>query len=148
MIAAGHWTRNVLHSAGVREAPAEAYTAALEHIVSRPTALRIAVPRPHFAPDNVPTGVVMTRSSHELVDLGHQIHVVTSLPWYRSHAVEAGLGDAERSAVKGRRGARITRVNPFAGDDKRNLVRRGSGFRRFQRTRRARLVARRSSRRR
>ena len=37
---------------------------------------------PHFAPDTAPTGTVMTRIVHELVDRGHVVHVVTSLPWY------------------------------------------------------------------
>ena len=52
--------------------------------------LRIAVLCPHFAPDTAPTGVVMTRIVAELAELGHELHVVTSLPWYRTHAVEAG----------------------------------------------------------
>ena len=45
---------------------------------------------PHFAPDTAPTGVVMTRIVEELVALGHTVHVVTSLPWYRSHRIENG----------------------------------------------------------
>ncbi|MUH44356.1 MAG: glycosyltransferase WbuB, partial [Actinobacteria bacterium] len=39
-----------------------------------------------------PTGVVMTRIVHELAARGHQLHVVTSLPWYREHAIDAGWG--------------------------------------------------------
>ena len=45
---------------------------------------------PHFDPDTAPTGVVMTRIVDELVELGHTVHVVTSLPWYRSHRIEPG----------------------------------------------------------
>ena len=45
---------------------------------------------PHYAPDMAPTGEVMTRIADELVDRGHQLHVVTSLPWYRDHRVEPG----------------------------------------------------------
>jgi colanic acid biosynthesis glycosyl transferase WcaI len=89
--------------------------------------LRIAVLCPHFAPDTAPTGEVMTRIVAELAALGHEVHVVTTLPWYRSHAVEAGW--------KGRWVRRettswgsITRVNPFPGSDKRNLARRAAGF--------------------
>src|SRR5690606_26151995 len=58
---------------------------------------------------------------------GHEVHVVTALPWYRDHAIEAGwqarLGRRETTAW-----GTITRVNPFPGGDKRNLVRRALGF--------------------
>ena len=50
--------------------------------------LRIAVLCPHFEPDTAPTGAVMTRIVHELAELGHELQVVTALPWYRDHAVE------------------------------------------------------------
>ncbi len=82
---------------------------------------------PHFAPDTAPTGVVMTRIVEELVALGHHVHVVTSLPWYRSHRIEPGwdgrLVRTERTAW-----GSITRVHPFPGQDKSNLVRRAIGF--------------------
>ena len=89
--------------------------------------LRIAVLCPHFAPDTAPTGVVMTRIVAELVELGHEVHVVTSLPWYRTHAVEPGWQTRwfRREATEW---GSITRVNPFAGSDKRNLARRTAGF--------------------
>ena len=89
--------------------------------------LRIAVLCPHFAPDNAPTGTVMTRIVHELAARGHEVHVVTSLPWYRTHAIEPGW---EGRWVRRERVAwgSITRVNPFPGDDKRNLLRRALGF--------------------
>ena len=35
---------------------------------------------PHFDPDTAPTGVVMSRIVRELVALGDEVHVVTSLP--------------------------------------------------------------------
>ena len=89
--------------------------------------LRIAVLCPHFEPDTAPTGTVMTRIVHELAARGHELHVVTSLPWYRTHAIEPGW--------EGRRVRRevvpwgsITRVDPFPGGDKRNLLRRALGF--------------------
>ncbi len=82
---------------------------------------------PHFAPDTAPTGVVMTRIVDELVSLGHTVHVVTSLPWYRSHRIEAGwagrLVRTEQTAW-----GSITRVHPFPGRDKSNLARRALGF--------------------
>jgi colanic acid biosynthesis glycosyl transferase WcaI len=90
-------------------------------------ALRIAILCPHFAPDTAPTGAVMTRIVTELAALGHEVHVVTALPWYRDHAVEAGW---EGRWVRRETTAwgSITRVNPFPGTDKRNLVRRAAGF--------------------
>ena len=50
--------------------------------------LRIAVLCPHFAPDTAPTGVVITRIVHELAARGHEVHVVTALPWYAEHRIE------------------------------------------------------------
>jgi colanic acid biosynthesis glycosyl transferase WcaI len=96
------------------------------------TALRIAVLCPHFAPDTAPTGVVMTRIVTELAARGHELHVVTALPWYREHRIEAGwepTGWRDRF-VRTERTAwgSITRVHPFPGGDKRNLVRRAAGF--------------------
>ncbi len=89
--------------------------------------LRIAVLCPHFAPDTAPTGVVMTRIVEELAALGHEVHVITALPWYRRHAVEPGWeGNWVRREVTP--WGSITRVNPFPGSDRRNLVRRAAGF--------------------
>ena len=92
-----------------------------------PDRLRIAVLCPHFTPDTAPTGAVMTRIVTELAALGHELHVVTALPWYRSHAVEPGWETCWFRREKTEWGS-ITRVNPFAGDDKRNLLRRAAGF--------------------
>ena len=89
--------------------------------------LRIAVLCPHFTPDTAPTGEVMTRIVTELVALGHEVHVVTSLPWYRTHAVEPGWKGKWVRRETTEWGS-ITRINPFAGDDKRNLARRAAGF--------------------
>lgn len=88
---------------------------------------RVIVICPHFAPDTAPTGVVMTRIVEELVDLGHRVHVVTSLPWYREHAIEPEWrGDRVRRETT--RWGSITRVDPFPGGDKSNLFRRAAGF--------------------
>jgi colanic acid biosynthesis glycosyl transferase WcaI len=95
-----------------------------------PASLRIAVLCPHFAPDTAPTGEVITRIVTELAARGHQLHVVTSLPWYRSHAIEPGWEGrlTRRQAVPW---GSITRVHPFPGKDKRNLFRRAAGFAAF-----------------
>ncbi len=82
---------------------------------------------PHFEPDTAPTGVVMTRIVAELVALGHTVHVVTSLPWYRSHRIEAGWGGRLVRTERTSWGS-ITRVHPFPGRDKSNLLRRAIGF--------------------
>ena len=89
--------------------------------------LRLAVLCPHFEPDTAPTGAVMTRIVHELVALGHEVHVITSLPWYRAHAIEPGWTGRRVRRVRMPWGS-ITRVDPFPGDDKANLVRRATGF--------------------
>jgi colanic acid biosynthesis glycosyl transferase WcaI len=82
---------------------------------------------PHFEPDTAPTGVVMTRIVDELVELGHTVHVVTALPWYRSHQIEPGWsGRLVRSETTA--WGTITRVHPFPGPDKSNLLRRAVGF--------------------
>jgi colanic acid biosynthesis glycosyl transferase WcaI len=89
--------------------------------------VRVVVLTPHFDPDTAPTGRVMTRIVDELAARGHRIDVVSALPWYAEHRVEA-----EWQTPVGRRDATpwgtITRVNPFAGDDRRNLARRAAGF--------------------
>lgn len=81
---------------------------------------------PHFAPDVAPTGEVMTQIAAALVDRGHRLHVVTSLPWYRDHAVEPGWGGRpvrHEDVAWGR----ITRVHPFP-TDKGNIGARALAF--------------------
>jgi colanic acid biosynthesis glycosyl transferase WcaI len=89
--------------------------------------MKILVLCPHFDPDTAPTGVVMSRLVSEFVDMGHRVDVVTSMPWYRDHRVEAGWRGrwirTERTAW-----GSITRVQPFPGKDKRQLLRRTAGF--------------------
>jgi colanic acid biosynthesis glycosyl transferase WcaI len=89
--------------------------------------MKLVVLCPHFAPDTAPTGRVMTRIVGELAERGHEVHVVTALPWYRDHAVEAGW-EARVGATETTTWGTITRLNPFAGSDKRNLLRRACGF--------------------
>ena len=89
--------------------------------------MRLVVLCPHFAPDTAPTGTVMTRIVAELADLGHELYVVTALPWYRAHRIEpewqGGVGRSETTPW-----GSVTRVHPFPGSDKRKLLRRAVGF--------------------
>ena len=81
---------------------------------------------PHFAPDVAPTGEVITSITRELAARGHQLHVVTSLPWYRHHRIEEGwTGRPVREQVT--EWGRITRVHPFP-TDKRNIPARALAF--------------------
>ena len=88
--------------------------------------MRILVVCPHFEPDVAPTGVVITAIANRLGDSGHELHVVTSLPWYKSHAVEAGWRGRPVRREKTAWG-RITRVYPFP-TDKRNIPARAAAF--------------------
>ena len=85
---------------------------------------------PHFAPDTAPTGEVMTRIVEEFVARGERVHVVTSLPWYRSHRIETGWGGRLVRRELTSWGS-VTRVHPFPGGDRTNLVRRAAGFAAF-----------------
>jgi colanic acid biosynthesis glycosyl transferase WcaI len=88
--------------------------------------VKLTVLCPHFDPDLAPTGVVMSRIAHELVERGHRLHVVTALPWYARHAIEPGwegrLVRTERTEW-----GRISRVHPFP-TDKRNIPARALAF--------------------
>ncbi|MGB1610452.1 MAG: glycosyltransferase, partial [Ilumatobacteraceae bacterium] len=89
--------------------------------------MRIVVICPHFAPDTAPTGTVMTRIVAELANRGHELHVVTSLPWYREHAVEDGwTGRLVRRQTTD--WGSISRIHPFPAADKANLLRRAIAF--------------------
>lgn len=91
--------------------------------MSRP----IVVLVPHFAPDTAPTGEVITRIVDEFVAAGRTIHVVTALPWYRTHAIEDGWRGRLVRREKTPWGS-IIRVHPFPGKSKTNLLRRALGF--------------------
>ncbi len=91
--------------------------------MSRP----IIVLCPHFAPDTAPTGDVITRIVQEFVAKDQRVHVVTSLPWYRTHAIESGWTGRLVRREKTAWGS-IIRVHPFPGKSKSNLVRRAIGF--------------------
>ena len=88
--------------------------------------MRLTILCPHFAPDVAPTGEVMTSIAAELVELGHDLHVVTSLPWYQHHALEPGW-DGRLVRHETTDWGRITRVHPFP-TDKRNIPARAMAF--------------------
>ena len=89
--------------------------------------MKIIVLCPHFEPDTAPTGTVMTRIVRELGELGHELHVVSALPWYREHRIESDWTGRWMQTQRTAWGS-VTRIHPFPGDDKRNLVRRAAGF--------------------
>ena len=91
------------------------------------TARPIVVLCPHFAPDTAPTGDVITTIVNAMVSRGRRVHVVTALPWYRSHAIEDGWTGRLVRRERTEWGS-ITRVHPFPGKSKRNLLRRALGF--------------------
>lgn len=81
---------------------------------------------PHYAPDTAPTGEVMTSIGTELARRGHQLHVVTSLPWYEHHRVPdewRGRPWRHETVPWGQ----VTRVHPFP-TDKRNIPARALAF--------------------
>ena len=90
-------------------------------------AMRITVICPHFMPDTAPTGQVITELVHELHGLGHDIHVVSSLPWYRNHSVEEGWRGRLITTEKTDWG-RITRIHPFISNKRTNLLARAFAF--------------------
>ena len=81
---------------------------------------------PHFEPDVAPTGAVMTRIAHELIERGLRLHLITALPWYQRHAIEPGWGGRLVRTERTEWG-RISRVNPFP-TDKRNIPARAVAF--------------------
>ncbi len=88
--------------------------------------MRVLVVCPHFEPDVAPTGVVISEIVHQLVEAGHELHVVTSLPWYQHHQVEpAWRGSLVRRETT--EWGRITRVYPFP-TDKTRIPARAAAF--------------------
>ena len=81
---------------------------------------------PHFEPDVAPTGVVISRLAAELAGQGHELDVVTSLPWYRSHRIEPGWTGRPRRVERTQAGS-IVRLHPFP-TDKSSIGARAVGF--------------------
>lgn len=88
--------------------------------------MKILVLCPHFDPDPAPTGVVISEIVGQLVARGHDVEVVTSLPWYRDHRVEPDWSGRLWRTQRTRWGT-VTRVHPFPGN-KSNLLTRAAGF--------------------
>lgn len=88
--------------------------------------MRIAVLCPHFRPDVAPTGEVMTALADAWIDEGHELHIVTALPWYRRHAIESGW-DGRLFRHEDLPWGRISRVHPFP-TDKTNIPARALAF--------------------
>lgn len=89
--------------------------------------MNLVVITPHFAPDVAPTGAVWTRLVEEFAEHDHSIEVITSLPWYRDHAVEPGY-QGKLVRYEDVPWGRIVRMHPFAASDKRALLRRAAAF--------------------
>ncbi len=88
--------------------------------------MRIQIVCPHFEPDVAPTGVVISEIVRGLVSRGHEVDVVTSLPWYAAHAVdEAWKGRIIRKETTA--WGSISRVYPFP-TNKRNILARALGY--------------------
>ncbi|MEM9656096.1 MAG: glycosyltransferase family 4 protein, partial [Actinomycetota bacterium] len=82
---------------------------------------------PHFRPDlHAATGEVMTQLTEALADRGHEITVVTALPWYRGHRVDPAWTGRPWRKEKTPWG-QIVRVWPFP-TDKTNIPARALGF--------------------
>ena len=88
--------------------------------------MRIQVLCPHFEPDSAPTGAVITEIVAGLTSRGCEVDVVTSLPWYREHAVDEAWKGRIIRMEKTPWGS-ITRVYPFP-TNKRNIAARAFGF--------------------
>ena len=88
--------------------------------------MKIQVLCPHFEPDSAPTGEFISAIVNNLGDRGHEIHVVTALPWYRHHAIEPGW-EGKPIQVEARDWGKITRVHPFP-TDKTNIPARAAAF--------------------
>ncbi|HJL77567.1 MAG TPA: glycosyltransferase WbuB, partial [Acidimicrobiales bacterium] len=88
--------------------------------------MRLLVVTPHFQPDTAPTGDVVALVVEALGRLGHESHVVTSLPWYADHAVADGWQGSPWRTGRHEHGT-VTRLHPFPAD-KTSLVARSLGY--------------------
>ncbi len=89
--------------------------------------MKILLLCPHFTPDlHAATGEVMTQLVGALAERGHEVAVVTALPWYKDHAVESGWKGRPWRTEKTEWG-KIVRVWPFP-TDKTNIPARAAGF--------------------
>ena len=89
--------------------------------------MKLVVITPHFEPDVAPTGVVVTRIVQELAERGHEIEVLTSVPWYRKHEIEPGY-EGRLVRREDTPWGRVNRLHPFPTEDKKNIARRALSF--------------------
>jgi colanic acid biosynthesis glycosyl transferase WcaI len=89
--------------------------------------MRLVVVTPHFAPDIAPTGAVVTRLVDELANRGHELEVITSLPWYREHRIERGY-EGRLARREDTPWGSILRLHPFPTPDKTAIARRAASF--------------------
>lgn len=68
----------------------------------------------------------MTAIAGALTDRGHELHIVTALPWYRTHSLEPGWG-GRLSRTESTDWGTITRLHPFP-TDKSNIPARALAF--------------------
>ena len=77
--------------------------------------MRLLVITPHFEPDTAPTGIIVSSLVEQWAKQGHQIEVITSLPWYEKHEIENHWkGKIFRREEK--ESVTITRLHPFPQD--------------------------------
>ena len=89
--------------------------------------MKLLILCPHFEPDlHAATGEVMTRLVEGLAKRGHQLSVVTSLPWYKEHDVEPEWRGRPWRSERVAWGW-IVRVWPFP-TNKSNVTARAAGF--------------------
>lgn len=89
--------------------------------------MRIQLQCPHFEPDlHAATGEVMTKLAMSMAERGHQVDVVTSLPWYKDHDVESDWRGRPVRRQKTEWGS-ISRAWPFP-TDKSKITSRALGF--------------------
>lgn len=88
--------------------------------------MKILVLCPHFAPDVAPTGEVMTAIVNQWADMGHTVHVITALPWYRRHAVEPEW-EGRLVQTEAMPWGAVSRLYPFP-TDKSNIRARALAF--------------------
>jgi len=81
---------------------------------------------PHFAPDVAPTGDVMTAIVEQFGAQGHEVHVVTALPWYLKHRIDEGW-EHKLSQTETTNWGSVTRLHPFP-TDKSNIPARAVAF--------------------
>ena len=90
--------------------------------------MRIQIVCPHFEPDVAPTGVVISEIVRGFVSRGHEVDVVTSLPWYSARTKWTRLGRVGLISKEKTAWGSITRVYPFPNQQAQHLG-AGVGFR-------------------